>query len=184
MSPNQNARVQDVLYRIGQDRRVVDAGQYQQVEQVDVFECHVGFLEYFASRWNGAFEHECWINANLSGGGLFRTPSSAKDAKTQAQWEPLTEIHQIKGNSECRWGVGTEDELCQFELVSSENFFTAAAGPGRDSAPMPAKDQGFPLNAKTKTYHSFIREVLKGGLVLGQEARQLTVWIQHEAALI
>ncbi len=108
-------------------------------------------------------------NANLSGGGLFRTPSSSRDAETQATWEPLTEIHQIKGNSECRWGVGTEDELCRFELVSKENFQVAAAGPGNETNPMPATDQGFPLNATTKSYHSFIREVLKGGLVLGQE---------------
>jgi hypothetical protein len=60
-------------------------------------------------------------NPNLSGGEQFLDPLDAADALRRQTHEPLVEIHQIKGNSECRFdrvagaGVGTTDELCAFE---------------------------------------------------------------------
>jgi hypothetical protein len=60
-------------------------------------------------------------NSNLSGGEQFIDPVDAADAFRRQTFEPLVEIHQIKGNSECRYdrlagaGVGTNDELCTFE---------------------------------------------------------------------
>jgi len=60
-------------------------------------------------------------NPNLSGGEQFLDPVDAADALRRQTFEPLVEIHQIKGNSECRFdrlagaGVGTNDELCTFE---------------------------------------------------------------------
>ena len=60
-------------------------------------------------------------NPNLSGGEQFIDPVDAADALRRQTFEPLVEIHQIKGNSECRFdrlagvGVGTSDELCTFE---------------------------------------------------------------------
>ncbi len=60
-------------------------------------------------------------NSNLSAGMQFFDPTDGADALRRQTIEPLVEIHQIKGNSECRFdrlagaGVGTTDELCTFE---------------------------------------------------------------------
>jgi hypothetical protein len=62
-------------------------------------------------------------NPNLSAGRQFFDPADAADAQRRQDREPLAELHQQKGNSECRFdrlagrGVGTEDELCAFEQV-------------------------------------------------------------------
>jgi hypothetical protein len=60
-------------------------------------------------------------NSNLSGAEQFVDPVDGADALRRQTLEPLVELHQIKGNSECRFdrlagmGVGTTDELCTFE---------------------------------------------------------------------
>ena len=58
-------------------------------------------------------------NPNLSGGLAFAesgwTPYTPEILARRAWAEPLVEIHQIKGNSECYLGVGTTDEECNFE---------------------------------------------------------------------
>jgi hypothetical protein len=61
-------------------------------------------------------------NSNLSRGDMFWTEHpngrvlDSKLAALRASMEPLIEITQHKGDSECR--VGTRDELCAFETVS------------------------------------------------------------------
>ena len=63
-------------------------------------------------------------NSNLSGGEQFVDPADAAEALRRQTLEPLVEIHQTKGNSECRFdrlagvGVGAADELCTFEQES------------------------------------------------------------------
>jgi hypothetical protein len=67
-------------------------------------------------------------NPNLSDGLQFFDPADAAEAQRRQDREPLVEIYQSKGGSECRFdrlagrGVGTEDELCAFEqiMVASE----------------------------------------------------------------
>ena len=58
-------------------------------------------------------------NSNLSGGSAFEEyawiPYTAQTLRLRARTEPLVEIHQIKGNSECYMGLGTTDEECNFE---------------------------------------------------------------------
>ena len=60
-------------------------------------------------------------NPNLSGGEQFIDPTDAAEAFRRQTLEPLVELHQVKGNSECRYdrlagtGVGGADELCTFE---------------------------------------------------------------------
>jgi hypothetical protein len=60
-------------------------------------------------------------NSNLSGGTMFPAPETIEEAATRSLFEPLAEISQIKGSSECRFdrlvgrGAGTEDELCAYE---------------------------------------------------------------------
>jgi hypothetical protein len=97
-------------------------------------------------------------NSNLSGGLQFQNPPTAAEAAQRKRLEPLVEIHQVKGNSECRFdrlagaGVGGEDELCTFEQDPD-----AHQGPS-DGPPSIA--QYPPRN--------LVRNVLKAGLRLEQ----------------
>ena len=104
-------------------------------------------------------------NSNLSGsqGFMFMpenapadpslpgTPLTAADAATRAAMEPLVEIYQHKGASECRPGVDSTDEACGFELVSR----TQLIGP---SDP----------NQTFVNRLAFVRNALKEGLVQEQ----------------
>ena len=62
-------------------------------------------------------------NTNISNSTSFQTTNpdgsnfGAADATRRAINEPLVEIMQHKGSSECFAGVGTQDELCDFENV-------------------------------------------------------------------
>ena len=65
-------------------------------------------------------------NSNLSNGVMFE-PSAARDGKARnlarqrSRLEPLLEIYQVKGDSECRNGMygvrGAPDEFCDFEKI-------------------------------------------------------------------
>lgn len=74
-------------------------------------------------------------NSNLSGGLMFETariankdipeePVSAAEAARRARWNPLFEIVQHKGASECdsRLPAWSEDEYCDFELLGYDRF--------------------------------------------------------------
>ncbi len=72
-------------------------------------------------------------NSNISAGLMFRTatlrsswsadePVTAEQARRRARWEPLVEIMQHKGESECRLGAGTTDEECNFEQLPYDRF--------------------------------------------------------------
>lgn len=81
-------------------------------------------------------------NSNLSLGRMFLpensdgSPLSSTDAARRAALEPLVEIIQTKGSSECRTGVGTTDELCDFELMRQAGLavFPGQAAPFSPSA--------------------------------------------------
>ena len=81
-------------------------------------------------------------NSNLSAGHMFPasfedTPAAAGNALLRrARWEPVIEIMQHKGASECYFEAGvTEDELCAFEQLPEDNIA------GFDNPPRP--DTGF-----------------------------------------
>jgi len=63
-------------------------------------------------------------NSNLSNGAMFRAegaggaPLDATQAAFRAAMEPLVELTQHKGDSECRPGILTSDEQCGFEKWS------------------------------------------------------------------
>ena len=61
-------------------------------------------------------------NSNLSAGTMFPTPKSHEDAKGRADLEPLVEIYQHKGSSECVSGSPAPDESCNFEMVPFDNL--------------------------------------------------------------
>jgi hypothetical protein len=97
-------------------------------------------------------------NSNLSGGGQWLDPADAAEALRRQTLEPLVEIHQIKGNSECRFdrlagvGVGTADELCTFEQDPQ-------AHQGPDEGPPPI--DRYPRR-------NMVRNTLRDGLALEQ----------------
>ena len=77
-------------------------------------------------------------NSNQSRGARFAgldsagAPLTREQAAYRTAHEPLVEIMQFKGNSECRTGLGTEDEFCNFEKYDLRPL---CSGP---SAPWPA----------------------------------------------
>ncbi len=97
-------------------------------------------------------------NPNVSGGLMFApvnadgSPLTASDAFFRASMEPLVEMNQHKGDSECRPGVGgATDEQCGFEKLNRLQLFSTVSDP----------NQNFPaLN--------YVRNALKEGLVQDQ----------------
>ena len=82
-------------------------------------------------------------NSNLSSGYMFAPeklrsgePFDAAYARRRAGNEPLVEIMQHKGDSECRLGAGTRDELCTSELLPYDSFMGRFA-PFGDFTPSP-----------------------------------------------
>ncbi len=98
-------------------------------------------------------------NPNLGAGRMFSrtrtdgSPLAAADARDRAAYEPLVEIMQHKGDSECHPAFSSEDELCAFEKVVS-NSFIARTLPFGDNAPVERQ---------------FMRRVLLEGLELERE---------------
>ncbi len=93
-------------------------------------------------------------NSNLSRGRMFETndangnPFSMEDAAFRSEIEPLIEIINHKGESECQPGAGTNDELCGFEKAYRQRIFSFTITPGAVFNPL-----------------SFIRNGLKEGLL-------------------
>ena len=79
-------------------------------------------------------------------------PITALQAARRVRNEPVVEIMQHKGDSECRLGAGTQDELCDFEALPYDNFMGRYMALAREDA-KPG---------------SFVRQVLGDGLL--QEA--------------
>ena len=77
------------------------------------------------------------------------TPFTREILQRRARTEPLIEIFQMKGNSECAPGLGTTDEQCSFEQVFE------ACKPGEDAFCAVPRD--------------YVRNALKTGLVLGDQ---------------
>ncbi len=63
-------------------------------------------------------------NSNLSAGRMFRVESEVDrdGAARRAAMEPLVEIIQHKGDSECLTGLDTTDEQCGFEKLPYDRF--------------------------------------------------------------
>ena len=98
-------------------------------------------------------------NSNLSAGQMFATVNpdgtsmSVDQARLNAELEPIVEIMQHKGSSECMRGVDTADELCSFETLEMNNF----------------NGRYVPLLAEKPVPRQFVRNILREGLV--QEER-------------
>jgi hypothetical protein len=95
-------------------------------------------------------------NSNLDGGLMFQSAEAlgaeigAAEAARRARWEPLVEVMQHKGDSECLLSGDTTDEACGFEKLPYDNF--------RGRYPL--------LGADPPQPSQFVREALKRGLAL------------------
>ena len=94
-------------------------------------------------------------NSNLSGGLMFGPQEETGKAFTpeyaehRRRSEPLVEVVQHKGDSECREGLGTNDESCNFELLPYDTFA------GKYSINL----------SEAPAAVNFVRNALKAGLV-------------------
>ncbi len=97
-------------------------------------------------------------NSNLSGGLMFQAaredgaPADGHWAETRQHLEPLVEVMQHKGDSECIPGAGVTDEQCAFEKLPYDSFG--------------GKFSRFMYEAPTAS--NFVRDALKQGLALGR----------------
>ncbi len=100
-------------------------------------------------------------NPNMSRGSMFQIPDSLEEARIRRDLEPLVELMQIKGQSECRYSpvTGTywsqdanaPDELCDFENMG----FSRLNG------------EYVPPDQQDKTWlppAAYVRETLKNGI--------------------
>lgn len=105
-------------------------------------------------------------NSNLGGGSgyipaMFLSPYNAADAERHAEMEPLVEIYQDKGSSECRYdprylaGTDTIDEFCAFEILDGKTL-GSASGVGSSTDAVAAPD--------TWGDRAYVRNVWKDGL--------------------
>jgi hypothetical protein len=86
-------------------------------------------------------------NTNQSEGSAFATTDmTAEEADLRAQYEPLVEVFQHKGSSECYPFVGNDDADCAFEQLSIDQILPT----GSDDVPLT----------------SFVRDGLKIGLAV------------------
>jgi hypothetical protein len=105
-------------------------------------------------------------NSNLSNGNLFYVSYPRADtieeerafAKLRARMEPVVEVFQHKGDSECRSGFSTDDHepdpLCEFEKLRPVGFDDCGLDPGSG---------GMRLDGCLH-YLDFVRNALKEGL--------------------
>ncbi|MEO2167295.1 MAG: DUF3604 domain-containing protein, partial [bacterium] len=114
-------------------------------------------------------------NSNLSGGLMFETAKVSRanvtglfgeeavpleaigleEARRRSRWEPLVEVMQHKGSSECDHRAGwAADEFCNFEKLPYDRF---------------GAKQGGMVDMKIAPTNSFIRDALKQGLVKQKE---------------
>jgi len=98
-------------------------------------------------------------NTNLANGRMFTTAQSyvdagytGDDAAFQARMEPLVEIFQHKGDSECDLSYTNPDEACGFEDMPFNNLSNPVLGL-----------EGLPRKS------DFVRPALAEGLIIGQQ---------------
>jgi hypothetical protein len=91
-------------------------------------------------------------NPNASGGLMFAPVATAADAAFRASMEPLVEMNQHKGDSECRPGADSTDEICGFEKLNRLQLFNPVSDPNQTFPPL-----------------NYVRNALKAGLVQEQQ---------------
>jgi len=108
-------------------------------------------------------------NSNLAGGLMFPDPKNQEEIDNRQFFEPLFELTQHKGASECRYdrlagkGLGTTDELCDFEQIKADNLGMLGSVHGETQT-----DRADSVPIEEFAPRNMIRNVLKDGLALEQ----------------
>ncbi len=108
-------------------------------------------------------------NPNLAGGMMFPDPGSEQELEDRLFFEPVVELVQHKGASECRYdrlmqaGVDTRDELCDFEQIKADNLSMLGSLNGELQTDRAAE---VPLDQFNR--RNMVRNVLKDGLAMQQ----------------
>ncbi len=106
-------------------------------------------------------------NSNLSGGRMFRDPESEAELEDRLFFEPVVELVQHKGASECRYdrlrglGLDTVDEACDFEQIGADNLNMLGSVHGKVRT---ERARSVPLEQFAR--RNMVRNALKDGLLL------------------
>ena len=109
-------------------------------------------------------------NSNLSGGRMFNDPGSAQELDNRLFFEPVVELVQHKGASECRYdrlrgmGLDTVDEQCDFEQIAADNLNMLGSVNGEVRT---ERANAVPLEQFAR--RNMVRNVLKDGLLLADK---------------
>ena len=132
---------------------------WRQLQETCTAPCEVLAIPHNSNQSNG----QQFLPVNRDGG-----PLSAELAKLRVTTEPLVEIIQAKGESECHTGVGTEDELCDFEKLERRPLCAGDDSDGDCVRVCTGNDRSQNCIAS----NNYVRNALKLGLEL---ERQLDV---------
>lgn len=106
-------------------------------------------------------------NSNQSRGMQFPSSVSLTDARLRSGLEPLVEIVQAKGESECKTGFGTADEFCDFEKLEQRPACSSAdAAASKGCVQICAEGDG---NRACIAKNNYYRNALKEGLRIEQK---------------
>jgi hypothetical protein len=106
-------------------------------------------------------------NSNLSGGRMFRDPASREELENRLFFEPVVELVQHKGASECRYdrlrgmGLDTVDEQCDFEQIAADNLNMLGSVHGKVRT-----ERANPVPLEEFARRNMVRNALKDGLLL------------------
>ena len=106
-------------------------------------------------------------NSNLSGGRMFPDPGNEQELVDRLFFEPVVELVQHKGASECRYdrllgtGLDTVDEQCDFEQIGADNLNMLGSVHGEVRTERAA---AVPLAQFAR--RNMVRNALKDGLLL------------------
>ena len=109
-------------------------------------------------------------NSNLSGGLMFRDPRSDQELEDRLFFEPVVELVQHKGASECRYdrlrgmGLDTVDEQCDFEQIAADNLNMLGSVHGEVRT-----DRANAVPLEEFSRRNMVRNALKDGLALEQK---------------
>ncbi len=109
-------------------------------------------------------------NSNLAGGRMFPDPASRQETQDRLFFEPVVELVQHKGASECRFdrlrglGLDTTDEQCDFEQIKSDNLNMLGSVHGKIRT-----DRARPVPLEQFAPRNMVRNALKDGLYLEKE---------------
>lgn len=107
-------------------------------------------------------------NSNLAGGRMFRDPENEEELQDRLFFEPVVELVQHKGASECRFdrlrgmGLDTVDEACDFEQIPADNLNMMGTVHGKVRT-----DRALEVPLEKFARRNMVRNALKDGLSLG-----------------